>query len=248
MNTQLIPVVASFVGNQTVNTVDARTLYVFLEVRRDFSTWIKSRIEEYGFEEDKDFRSFLGSEDKDRSPNWGSKGGQNRIDYALTLDMAKELAMVERTAKGKQARQYFIECERLALLGGQDIAAAKQQINQWREFSLLAKLKKYRAKGASVAQFFHRFQEFSGLSMDERQVFAYELVRQKKIIFLKRNFFDKTLGFVTEVIFCVHGFYFPELIKTYQKIMPLSVLTLAMSNSARSMLALTSEPHEGAAP
>lgn len=115
MNTQLIPVVASVIGNQTVNTVDARALHTFLEIGRDFSTWIKARIEEYSFEADKDFCSFLASEDKDRSPNLGSKGGQNRIDYCLTLDMGKELAMVERNEKGRQARRYFIECERKLL-------------------------------------------------------------------------------------------------------------------------------------
>ncbi len=102
MSTQLIPVVASVIGNQTVQTVDGRALHTFLEVQTEFKNWIVRRIEEYSFEEDKDFRSFLTE----------STGGRPTKEYALALDMAKELAMVERTPKGKEARQYFIECER----------------------------------------------------------------------------------------------------------------------------------------
>lgn len=131
--TALIPVVPVLIDDQNQLTVDGRTLHAFLEVGRDFPTWMKFRIEEYGFEEGKDFHLFLASEDKDRSPNLGRDGGQphfNQVfpetgenlqggrptkEYRLTLDMAKELSMVERNAKGKQARRYFIECERIAL-------------------------------------------------------------------------------------------------------------------------------------
>ncbi len=102
MSTQLIPVVASVIGNQSVQTVDGRVLHTFLEVQTEFKNWIVRRIEEYSFEEDKDFRSFLTE----------STGGRPTKEYTLALDMAKELAMVERTPKGKEARQYFIECER----------------------------------------------------------------------------------------------------------------------------------------
>ena len=107
---QLIPVVPAAIGSQTVQTVDGRALHTFLEVQTHFRDWIDRRIEEYSFEEDKDFRSFLSE----------STGGRPTKEYALALDMAKELAMVERTAKGKQARQYFIECEkRLHVPGAQ---------------------------------------------------------------------------------------------------------------------------------
>lgn len=91
--------------DQVIETVNSRHLYVFLGVRRDHTTWIRKRIEQYGFTEETDFVC---------SPVPGSKGrgGHNRVDYFLSLSMAKELAMVERTSKGREARQYFIECER----------------------------------------------------------------------------------------------------------------------------------------
>lgn len=108
MNTSaLIPVVSQVIGGQSVQTVDARTLHSFLEVDTRFNDWVNRRIDEYGFAQDVDFISILNSE---YSPP--------RKDYALTLDMAKELAMVERTPKGKQARQYFIECEKRLRSGG----------------------------------------------------------------------------------------------------------------------------------
>lgn len=115
MPTQLISVVPAMIGDQTVQTVDGRTLHSFLEVETRFNDWIDRRIEEYGFEADKDFYSFLSktSDEEGFAQNLAKpQGGRPSKEYALSLDMAKELAMVERTAKGKEARQYFIECER----------------------------------------------------------------------------------------------------------------------------------------
>lgn len=95
-------------NGQAVQTVNARELHQFLAVGKDFSTWIKDRIEQYGFTEGHDYVTHL-------LPNIGEKGqGRPTKEYAISLDMAKELAMVERNDKGKQARQYFIECERQA--------------------------------------------------------------------------------------------------------------------------------------
>ena len=85
--------------------VNARDLHAFLEIGKDFSTWIKSRIEDFGFVENQDFAIF---------PETRENPGRPRIEYALSLDMAKELSMLERNGKGRQARQYFIECERQA--------------------------------------------------------------------------------------------------------------------------------------
>jgi anti-repressor protein len=87
-------------------TVNARDLHTFLEVGKDFSTWIKDRVEQYDFTEGEDFQAIS------HSPISGSGNRGARIDYILTMEMAKELSMVERTPRGKQARQYFIECEK----------------------------------------------------------------------------------------------------------------------------------------
>jgi len=95
------------VGGVEINAVNARDLHTALGSGKDFSTWMKDRIEQYGFVEHRDFEVC--------SPDRGSKpgsGGHNQKDYAISLDMAKELAMVERTPKGKEVRLYFIECER----------------------------------------------------------------------------------------------------------------------------------------
>ncbi len=108
-NMALIPVTLGNLNGQMTQLVDARLLHSFLEVGRDFSNWIKGRIQDYGFIEQEDYIS-------DRfSPNSAKTsplGGRPNVDYFLTLDMAKELAMIERTPRGRQARRYFIECER----------------------------------------------------------------------------------------------------------------------------------------
>lgn len=88
--------------------VNARDLHSFLESRQDFSDWIKKRIAKYDFVENVDFLVF---HKKMENP----QGGRSAIEYALTLDMAKELSMVENNDKGRQARRYFIECERKAI-------------------------------------------------------------------------------------------------------------------------------------
>ena len=97
---ELIKVVESTVGSEVISTVNARDLHAFLEVKSEFRNWIKNRIADFEFTQDVDFiaGNFL--------------PGSERIDYHISLDMAKELSMVERNAKGKEARQYFISIEK----------------------------------------------------------------------------------------------------------------------------------------
>jgi len=103
----LIALSTACINSATVQTVNARDLHAFLEIGKDFSSWIKDRIAQYGFVENQDFILFPGIGEN-------PLGGRPAKEYALTLDMAKELSMVERNEKGKQARQYFIACERQA--------------------------------------------------------------------------------------------------------------------------------------
>ena len=91
-------------NEQGIETVNARELHAFLEVKTRFNDWIANRISEFGFSENKDFVSL--------TENLVSGGKQNV--FHISIDMAKELSMLERNDKGKQARLYFIECERIA--------------------------------------------------------------------------------------------------------------------------------------
>jgi anti-repressor protein len=93
-------------NQQGENIVSARELYEFLEVKTEFSKWC-TRMFEYGFVENRDYTEVTVKNDDNL------KGGRSTlIDYALTLDTSKEIAMVQRTEKGKQARLYFIDCEK----------------------------------------------------------------------------------------------------------------------------------------
>lgn len=105
---QLVRVFDGVIGGMPAQVCDGRELHVFLKNGKQFSDWIKQRISQYGFEENQDFGI--------ASPKSEAKrGGHNRTDYHLTLDMAKELSMVENNDQGRMARRYFIEMERKAL-------------------------------------------------------------------------------------------------------------------------------------
>lgn len=100
-------------------SVDGRELHKKLNSGQDFSDWIKARIAAYGFEEGVDFikhatvhKTMDGGNEVSHKTMENSKGGRPATEYTLTLDMAKELSMVERTDVGKIARQYFIACEK----------------------------------------------------------------------------------------------------------------------------------------
>jgi len=84
--------------------VSGRELHGRLEIDSNYTTWFK-RMCEYGFEGGKDFESCF--------PNLESEahGGQNKVDHNLTLSMAKELCMLQRTDKGREVRRYLIRVE-----------------------------------------------------------------------------------------------------------------------------------------
>lgn len=94
--------ITEYNGNQAVS---ARDLHKFLEITERFSSWFE-RMLQYGFVENQDFTSA-------KSFTLVNNGAQREIDdYALTLDCAKEISMIQRSKKGKEAREYFIECEK----------------------------------------------------------------------------------------------------------------------------------------
>lgn len=97
---ELIPIS----DNNGKKAVNARDLHAFLESKRDFSTWIKDRIKSYDFIEGVDYQSFTEIVEREI-------GATTRIEYALSISMAKELSMIENNERGKQARKYFIACE-----------------------------------------------------------------------------------------------------------------------------------------
>lgn len=101
MKNELIKVETNAQGQKLVS---GRELHEVLGIKSRFNDWIKNMIA-YGFVEEVDYTKFLVQ----------CIRGQNQYDYILTLDMAKHIAMVQRTEIGMQVRNYFLECEKIAL-------------------------------------------------------------------------------------------------------------------------------------
>ena len=103
----LVNVSNTIIGDDVIQTVNARELHAFLGVGKDFSTWIKDRIEAYSFKDEVDY---LVTKIGEQLPS----GTKYKNEYYVSLDMAKELSMVDRGDKGKQVRRYFLDCEKVA--------------------------------------------------------------------------------------------------------------------------------------
>jgi len=100
----------TIIEQKGIQLVDARELHKRLKVQTPFNHWLNRRVSEYGFDENKDYfteNQLLDKNDK-KYPH------RPRTEYFLTIDMAKEIAMVERTEVGKKIRNYFIEMEKIA--------------------------------------------------------------------------------------------------------------------------------------
>ena len=87
--------------------VSGRELHEFLEIKTQYKDWFP-RMVEYGFEEEIDFIRVA----QKRATNNLKNPVTTVIDHAISIDMAKEISMIQRTEKGKAARQYFINCEK----------------------------------------------------------------------------------------------------------------------------------------
>ena len=99
---ELIPLQPQTIDGNAVETVSARTLHEFLGVTERFSSWMERQFQ-YGFEENVDY---LGCK------VFNTLAKQEVQEYYLSLDCAKEISMIQKSDKGKQARKYFIECEK----------------------------------------------------------------------------------------------------------------------------------------
>ena len=99
---ELIPLQPQTINGNAVETVSARELHEFLGVTERFSSWMERQFQ-YGFEENVDY---LGCK------VFNTLAKQEVQEYYLSLDCAKEISMIQKSDKGKQARKYFIECEK----------------------------------------------------------------------------------------------------------------------------------------
>lgn len=97
----LLQISISKIGAETINSINARDIHTYLEVKTRFNDWIQRAIEKYDFEENIDYSKM-------------SNGTSRGIDFIVTLDMAKELAMLENNPKGRETRKYFINFEKEA--------------------------------------------------------------------------------------------------------------------------------------
>lgn len=105
----LIAISNGSIGSEAVQTVNARDLHAFLEVGKDFSTWIKVQIERARLVEGRDFAI------ETTHPKGGAVGNRGLTkEYHLTIESGKHVAMMSGTDKGFEVREYFIECERRA--------------------------------------------------------------------------------------------------------------------------------------
>ncbi|EIT7545757.1 TPA: antA/AntB antirepressor family protein [Citrobacter braakii] len=117
----IVPVISGQIGGRETNIASARALHKALGVGRDFTNWIKGRIDQYGFIAGTDYIRV----ENLSTPKRASTKFRQQIehDYLLSLDMAKEMAMVERNEQGRAVRRYFIQCEEALQLSAPEIAA-----------------------------------------------------------------------------------------------------------------------------
>ena len=138
---ELLPVYETDKGEKVV---DGRELHEFLAVGRDFTNWIKDRIEKYGFVEGEDFSPILAKT---------SDFGRPRTDYILKLDMAKEISMVENNEQGSKARKYFIEVEKRYKSQMIDIAQLSPEMQMFKQlWDGLARTQLENAEAIRIAQ------------------------------------------------------------------------------------------------
>ena len=103
---EIIAIQKSTIGTEVKQTVNARDLHEFLEVGKDFTTWVKVQIDRARLVENRDFVVFT-------QKGENLKGGRPTAEYHLTLDAGKHVSMMSNTDKGFEVRDYFLECEKI---------------------------------------------------------------------------------------------------------------------------------------
>jgi phage anti-repressor protein len=111
------------VGGVECDVVDGRELHAKIGTKAEFRNWIKDRIGQLNFVENQHFEKY---------GQISSKPGRPPVQYRLTLVAAKKIAMAEHTDAGGAVRDYFIECERIALTGW---CASRRNAEQHRGFA-----------------------------------------------------------------------------------------------------------------
>lgn len=101
---ELINITKATINDEEINAVNARELWQKLGVKTQFNHWIGRRIKDYGFEDGVDFTVVKNGH--------GVNGQFQPTEYIISIDMAKELAMVENNEQGRKIRRYFIEVEK----------------------------------------------------------------------------------------------------------------------------------------
>lgn len=130
--------ITTFTGslqNQSTLLINARELHERLQITTKFQDWIKRRISEYNFAENLDFIEVLKFENVERG-FFGTREIEVK-EYHITLDMAKELCMLERSELGQQARRYFIRMEKEALQARQKSSNEMMEIPTAKYIELL---------------------------------------------------------------------------------------------------------------
>jgi anti-repressor protein len=123
VETGLIPV---YENEKHEPVVNARELHEFLNIGRDFSTWIKDKLQKYGFVENQDFIVFTESGEN-------PFGGRPSTEYILTMDTGKEIAMVENNIKGSQIRRYFIAVEKKYKQAALDMSKLSPELQMFQQ-------------------------------------------------------------------------------------------------------------------
>jgi len=103
--TELIEITQNSINGAEVNSVNARELFFKLEIKSDFSTWVKRQLS-----------LFVENEDYVRLHKKVEANNANQIDYILTIDTAKHISMIQKNETGMKVRRYFIESEKKSLV------------------------------------------------------------------------------------------------------------------------------------